>query len=1699
MFTSLLLLANSLSGVFLYPQEIFAQETTNLVEQEEVEKKEVYSTSELEPSVTPEVIQSDEVENAEKEKFLKQLSSTKDSAGVLTPESEEEILEEGATTSASIVTEAGLTPAQESGESASLTASLWIENEDGSITTREPVGEGIEYGFKDTQVKVVFTKITTPGLLTIREFDPENAEELGILGKAYEITSDMQDGTFEYDLTLPLPAEANEDLAVKYAENPGELANAQPVNEPTKVIDNTITIRGLTHFTVFVVVPNPSPPPESFLEIIIDNEDPEFSILSGSWRDSTSVPGWYGSDYKTTDERTGTEQVEWSFQVKESGHHEVYAWWTAHPNRGTAVPYTINYEGGSDTVFVDQEQNGGQWNLLGTYDFNAGVDYSVVLTNNATDSNDYVIADAIKVKSIEAPSEVWVDDDWAGSSNGDIVGDGKVFGYNAFATIQEGIDAVQGSTVYIAPGIYNEGPQIVIDKDVSLVGAGMFDTILRPTADTGSSGDSRGWFLVEDDVEFDLSDLTMDGTGFKIYQAIRHRGKGTISNVAFTNIKFNESGPNYAGFGVVAYGNGPVDVHSSQFSGIGRVGVLYFGSGVNGSIFDGSTYVGKGSGDWLDYGVEVGAGAQVTISNSMISNNKGVASVDGSTSAGILVTTYFGTGTQANIVGNKISDSTAGVAIGYDSSDSSDVTLAGNDINNNEIGVEVSSPATTISAYQNSFSNSVNVVDPGARNWDNGIIGNTWSDYTGVDLDNDRIGETPYIIDEDSQDRYPIADYLSAQVTLVTTNKNYYKEGDSLEIEVQVTNDGDLVLDPTKEKLTVNIKGPDGWISGSFREQQGLSLAPGESGIFTFYTSPQTIPGGWGEGSYTVYTSIYSTRANPLGYLPGGQSSDTQFIVDNTDPVTNDPLDSPLDNSFWNEPIQILGTSTDNFWTELLNLFYRPAGSSDPWEDGYITTLSNPENDDVFDWSYFWTPDDEGTFDIKAVAVDAAGNEESSAIVENVTYDVTPPATSTGMTIKQNGNDLGCGAVVNERTITVDWNDNTEPDLDYYEYQVQDNGWTTTVDISERTGDIRDQDGTYAYRVRAYDSAGNASNWTDWCSVTLDREGPAAPSITFPGPEEYFNSTPILNQWSAVTDSSGIDYYRIQYEYDDGHTFPGYPYRTTTNTWRSHTPGIGEQGGVRFRVQAFDNAGNEGEWSDWRHYFYDIEAPGVPTSLSIANGTETSDTTPTLTWEQPSDNLDPYGINNKPGFNNYRVQVADNLEFVSPEKDYYTDNTSYTPILTEGTWYWRVKARDDAGNWSDWSEVWQFTVDTTAPQSFFIFPENEAIFGGPEGDPINIEGYSTDEPVNTVAYTNLYYRESQSEDDWRLIGTFENSQENEPFYWDTEWTPEEDGIYDFKAEAVDKAGNVEETAYLFGVIYDTTPPTVIWNSPNNGDTLIGVVPIDIDANDNLSGVNTTEVFFASTAGGVKTKITGNSWDTGAPLALGEYDLIARVTDMAGNESEEIIQVGVAAIVSNESSTTPTQTTAVITWVTDRPTSSRVVYDTVPHYSLGPPPNYGYAYSTGTFDTDPKVTNHTVTITGLSDGTIYYYRTISEGSPTTVGNQYLFKTLTYAGAPSGGGGGGGAGTVQGLTTTVLTTTSSISGDVEGASSEEGQGEEIEEVLGEEIEATPTPEKGETQETGVASIRAVRVIVWIVLVGSILFMIYFLFFRKERRQK
>jgi hypothetical protein len=97
----------------------------------------------------------------------------------------------------------------------------------------------------------------------------------------------------------------------------------------------------------------------------------------------------------------------------------------------------------------------------------------------------------------------------------------------------------------------------------------------------------------------------------------------------------------------------------------------------------------------------------------------------------------------------------------------------------------------------------------------------------------------------------------------------------------------------------------------------------------------------------------------------------------------------------------------------------------------------------------------------------------------------------------------------------------------------------------------------------------------------------------------------------------------------------------------------------------------------------DLTAPGVPVIFAVAGTTENQ---PTLDWENVSD------------ASTYVVEYDDSAGFGSAVTisnitlSYYQIQSA----LGDGTWYWRVKAVDSAGNQSAWSSTGSFIVDTSA-------------------------------------------------------------------------------------------------------------------------------------------------------------------------------------------------------------------------------------------------------------------------------------------------------------------------------------------------------------------------------------------------------------------
>lgn len=149
---------------------------------------------------------------------------------------------------------------------------------------------------------------------------------------------------------------------------------------------------------------SPSPTPMSTLyptpgyEIIIDNLDSRFFVDSeqDQWQIWTEASNQhYGNSHHYNHQvGSGRDIASWSFQVPTPGQYQVYAMWWAGSWRPSDVPYIIQDKFGTTLIRVNQQTNGGIWNLLGTFTFER--DGSVII-NDAASSGEDIVADAIRI------------------------------------------------------------------------------------------------------------------------------------------------------------------------------------------------------------------------------------------------------------------------------------------------------------------------------------------------------------------------------------------------------------------------------------------------------------------------------------------------------------------------------------------------------------------------------------------------------------------------------------------------------------------------------------------------------------------------------------------------------------------------------------------------------------------------------------------------------------------------------------------------------------------------------------------------------------------------------------------------------------------------------------------------------------------------------------------------------------------------------------------------------------------------------------------------------------------------------------------------------------------------------------------------------------------------------------------------------
>jgi hypothetical protein len=129
--------------------------------------------------------------------------------------------------------------------------------------------------------------------------------------------------------------------------------------------------------------------------VTVDNADEAGVTISGAWTATAYTAGYYGTNYlhDGNSGATGGKSVRFSPNLFATASYQVYLNWTAAANRASNTPVDVNFAGGTTNLSINQ-QVGGTWFPLGTFQFNAGTNGNVLIRNDG--ANGYVIADAVK-------------------------------------------------------------------------------------------------------------------------------------------------------------------------------------------------------------------------------------------------------------------------------------------------------------------------------------------------------------------------------------------------------------------------------------------------------------------------------------------------------------------------------------------------------------------------------------------------------------------------------------------------------------------------------------------------------------------------------------------------------------------------------------------------------------------------------------------------------------------------------------------------------------------------------------------------------------------------------------------------------------------------------------------------------------------------------------------------------------------------------------------------------------------------------------------------------------------------------------------------------------------------------------------------------------------------------------------------------
>ena len=545
--------------------------------------------------------------------------------------------------------------------------------------------------------------------------------------------------------------------------------------------------------------------------------------------------------------------------------------------------------------------------------------------------------------------------------------------------------------------------------------------------------------------------------------------------------------------------------------------------------------------------------------------------------------------------------------------------------------------------------------------------------------------------------------------------------------------------------------------------------------------------------------------------------------------------------------------------------------------------LANLSTADSVTYSIDVTPTGAGDIDVQVsadIAIDIAGNLNSASIVETTLYDDIPPS----LTIADVANDNIINALEDDVAVSISGTSigladgatvSVSVNGTVFSATVSSDAWITSVGAAL----VQGFDATELITADAVDTAGNSAAQASR-SISYDPFAPAEPSVN----TLLTNlPTPVLTGAAVVGagESLSVAVNSIVYNTGDGNLI-----LNPNDTWTLTIPAVNAlpDGIIDVTATVIDAAGNSTVDSTAVELNIDTQAPATPVVApdmivaSDSGGSSNDDITnlPTATFEVPAGTANVGEI----------VTLLANGSTIGSSAVLADGSFSVVAsVLSEGAQDISYQLTDSAGNTGSASPLLAVTLDTLLPVTSIGLPiSSDGVINSVESTTVSLSGSSEANSTVSVTFndgtnTAQFNASANSSGLWTLIGV--------------DISALNDGAIALSAFSSDIAGNTGVTTNQSVQLDTLSPaiPTVIAQQSNVTTPIVGGSAI-VNAGEALTVVINGITY--SVGDGNLVHNPDNSWALTIPavnaLVEGIYEVIATVSDVAGNSSTDINSV-----------------------------------------------------------------------------------------------------------------------------------------------------------------------------------------------------------------